>query len=410
MVRLETTLLDKMVSGMALGKRQLGRPLKYNIRAPRESAMMDLIYNPRNQFEQFLSKAWRLSFPYLATLTYKGHVEGAREGGFRIDDIYSPIKFWKDPYIQLHLFTQYFHPHTYHERMRQVTFWRRPSTLFKGYSVPDWAQMQNREGSGELDMYSRKIWREALNDLNAEWTPMPWEGQRLDPNLINWFRFESWGNGMSSKLFYNEVPNPNYYKHGGHLDDPDKTLYSFNHANQEKQFVFGMDTRTPEGRAAFQEEFEAVRTVAPELVKDAEIVFPHEIKPRLNSEPHFRRVWGKYRNHALECFFRNQVDAGHLSESELEAASNFSKATGLHVLSIYALGQHSKAASHFANDEGYQAINKMFGEIMCFNDFNLNTETSRPVEDQLWDAVDHLLELTEESLNKNLATIVTDPR
>ena len=114
-----------------------------------------------------------------------------------------------------------------------------------------------------------------------------------------------------------------------------------------------MDTRTPEGRAAFQEEFEAVRTVAPELVKDAEIVFPHEIKPRLNSEPHFRRVWGKYRNHALECFFRNQVDAGHLSESELEAASNFSKATGLHVLSIYALGQHSKAASHFANDEGY---------------------------------------------------------
>ena len=52
----------------------------------------------------------------------------------------------------------------------------------------------------------------------------------------------------------------------------------------------------------------------------------------------------------------------------------------------------------------------MFGEIMCFNDFNLNTETSRPVEDQLWDAVDHLLELTEESLNKNLATIVTDPR
>jgi hypothetical protein len=32
MVRLETSLLDKFVNRMALGKRQMGRPLKYNIR------------------------------------------------------------------------------------------------------------------------------------------------------------------------------------------------------------------------------------------------------------------------------------------------------------------------------------------------------------------------------------------
>jgi len=44
---------------------------------------------------------------------------------------------------------------------------------------------------------------------------------------------EQWGKGFSSRLFYNEVPNPTWLRHGGHLDDPDKWLYSFTHANQE---------------------------------------------------------------------------------------------------------------------------------------------------------------------------------
>lgn len=32
-MKLETGLLDKMINGAFLGKRQIGRPLKYNIRA-----------------------------------------------------------------------------------------------------------------------------------------------------------------------------------------------------------------------------------------------------------------------------------------------------------------------------------------------------------------------------------------
>ena len=87
----------------------------------------------------YVSKAWRMVFPYLANMTYKFHVEGAREGGFRIEDVYY-MKFWKEPYLHLHLYAQYFHPTTYLERVRQVVAWRRPSTLFKGYKVPDWAQ------------------------------------------------------------------------------------------------------------------------------------------------------------------------------------------------------------------------------------------------------------------------------
>ncbi len=78
--------------------------------------------------------------PYLANWTYRHHIEEARNAGLRISDLYSGLKFWKEPYIHLHLYAQYFHPSTYNERIRQVAAYRRPRILFKGYKVPDWAQ------------------------------------------------------------------------------------------------------------------------------------------------------------------------------------------------------------------------------------------------------------------------------
>jgi hypothetical protein len=36
--------------------------------------MLDLVFHPRNQFEMYLSKAWRIAMPYLANITYKHHV------------------------------------------------------------------------------------------------------------------------------------------------------------------------------------------------------------------------------------------------------------------------------------------------------------------------------------------------
>jgi len=34
-MKLETTLLDKFVNGAFMGKRQMGRPVKYNLRSKR---------------------------------------------------------------------------------------------------------------------------------------------------------------------------------------------------------------------------------------------------------------------------------------------------------------------------------------------------------------------------------------
>lgn len=116
------------------------------------------------------------------------------------------------------------------ERVRDVHFYRRPRTLFKGFRVPDWATAEKRHG-WELDTYSRKAWDNALHDLMSETTPTQFVGERQEPNIIEWFRFEQWGKGASSRLFYNEVPKPMWHRYGGHLDDPETNLYSFTHAN-----------------------------------------------------------------------------------------------------------------------------------------------------------------------------------
>jgi hypothetical protein len=42
---------------------------------------LELVFNPRNQFEQVVSKTLRMLHPYLAFVTYRFHVEKAREAG-----------------------------------------------------------------------------------------------------------------------------------------------------------------------------------------------------------------------------------------------------------------------------------------------------------------------------------------
>ena len=102
--------------------------------------------------------------------------------------------------------------------------------MFKGFKVPDWATSTQQHG-WELDTYSRQAWDNALHDLNSEWTPTQFSGERLEPNIINWFRLEQWGKGNSSRLFYNETPHPRWSRLGGHLDDPEKNLFSFSNAD-----------------------------------------------------------------------------------------------------------------------------------------------------------------------------------
>jgi len=176
-MKLETTLLDKFVNGAFMNKRHIGRPLKHNIRSKGRMGWIELVFNPRNKFETYMSQMIRFINPYLAFATYRFHVEKAREAGLRIEDMYCN-KFHKEPYIQFHIYAQYFHPETLLGRCRDIHFYRRPRTLFKGFKVPDWATSQ-KQGGWEMDTYSRRAWENAIEDLNAEWTPMQFAGDRL---------------------------------------------------------------------------------------------------------------------------------------------------------------------------------------------------------------------------------------
>jgi len=130
-----------------------------------------------------------------------------------------------------------------------------------------------------------------MADLSAEWTPMQFWGERQEPNIIEWFRLEQFGKGASSRLFYNEVPHPTWFRHNGHFDNPEENLYSFTQANQDQQIVFGIDTTTEEGRAQFKAEWEALHALAPEILKKEDFQFPHEMGKIVSNEPHYQRIW-----------------------------------------------------------------------------------------------------------------------
>jgi hypothetical protein len=87
----------------------------------------------------------RFIHPYIAFVTYRFHVEKAREIGIRIEDFYCN-KFHKEPYIMHHIYAQYFHPDNLLERVRDVNFYRRIRTLYKGFKVPEWAQADKMNG------------------------------------------------------------------------------------------------------------------------------------------------------------------------------------------------------------------------------------------------------------------------
>jgi len=391
-----------MVNGAFLNKREIGRPVKYNIRGKGRQGWLELVFNPRNNFEKYVSNTLRFIHPYLAFVTYRFHVEKSREIGIRVEDFYCN-KFHKEPYIQHHIFAQYFHPDSLLERVRDVRFYRNPRTLFKGFKVPDWATAEKRHG-WELDAYSRQAWENAMHDLNSEWTPMQFTGERLEPNILNWFRLEQWGKGNSSRLFYNEVPKPTWFRYGGHLDNPEKTLHSFTNADQEHKFVFGIDTTTPEGREQFKKEWETACQLVPELISKEDMVYPHEAQPLLSEEPHFRRVWQHYREHLFKLRFAYLVQEGKISESDAASFRNYVDFNGGASFTTYLYSQ----LGLIQKGEDFEAAQRVL-EALGLSKVEISRKTAQSYEEQFWDQFDVIFELSEEGLQREIPAFITDP-
>jgi len=208
-------------------------------------------------------------------------------------------------------------------------------------------------------------------------------------------------------LFYNEVPKPRWFRYGGHLDDPEKTIYSFTHGDQADLNIFGYDTTTPEGREAFKKEWDTICELAPELISKDDILYPHEQPKDLPNEPHFRRVWQHYREHTFRMRFAYLVKEGIISQQEAKSFRNFTDLANVPTFNLYIYAKLGQL-QHLKQDPGYQAtLNVM--EKLGLDKVKFDTKTSMPYEQQFWEQFDILMELNEEDMMKEVPAFVVDP-
>ena len=233
---------------------------------------------------------------------------------------------------------------------------------------------------------------------------MQFTGERLEPNILNWFRFEQWGKGNSSRLFYNEVPKPTWFRYGGHLDNPEKTLHSFTHADQEHKFVFGIDTTTPEGREQFKKEWETACQLVPELISKEDMVYPHEQQGQISDEPHFRRVWQHYREHMFKLRFAYLVQEGKISESDAASFRNYVDFNGGASFTTYLYSQ----LGLIQKGEDFEASQRVM-EALGLTKVEISRKTAQPYEEQFWDQFDVIFELSEDGLQREIPAFITDP-
>jgi len=246
-----------------------------------------------------------------------------------------------------------------------------------------------------------------MADFHSEWTPMQFWGERQEPNPVEWLRLEQFGKGASSRLFYNEVPHPWWHRHGGHLDNAEEVLYSFTHADQATQINFGLDTTTPEGRAAWTREYEALSELAPEIVKKENFIYPHQLPKYVSQEPHFQRVWTTYRQQTLRNAIENGVSAGSVAAGDAAAAIKFLGAKNQLSVSQYVQGL-AGARPDLAQSEGFQAAQRVFAAI-GLGDFQPDKTTAEIFDHQFWTEFDSQFELTELSMREDLPNLIANP-
>lgn len=116
---------------------------------------------------------------------------------------------------------------------------------------------------------------------------MQFSGERIEANLLESLRFENFGKGLSSRLFFNETPQINWLRHKGDVNNMEEEFYSFNNANQTQNIVFGIDTTTEEGRAKFKAEWDQIHMMTPEIVTKEDFLYPHEMGAQISNEPYF---------------------------------------------------------------------------------------------------------------------------
>ena len=235
---------------------------------------------------------------------------------------------------------------------------------------------------------------------------MQFTGERQEANVIQWFRLEQFGKGMSSRLFFNEQPQINWLRHNGHVDNMQEELYSFNNANQTPNIVFGIDTTTAEGREKFKAEWDALHALAPEIIKKEDFLYPHEMGGQLSTEPYFRRIWQHYREHSLKAQIQQAVDEGSVSASDADHARAFLGTKSTISVTSYVLAKKGLRPD-LASSEEFEATDRVM-TALGMNEVELDTKTAEPYESQFWSNLDGVFNLSDASLKEEIPYFITD--
>jgi hypothetical protein len=236
---------------------------------------------------------------------------------------------------------------------------------------------------------------------------MQFFGERQEPNVLQWFRLEQFGKGMSSRLFYNETPKTFWHRHGGHMDEGNvEDLYSFTLGDQEQPLTFGIDTTTEEGRKAFKAEYDNLAAITPEIIKSEAMLYPHEMPKQVPTEAHFQRLWSIYRAHSLRNAITDAVASGAVTSGDADAANRF-LGHGHHMhVNNYVLAKGGLRPD-LAGDEGFAATERVFSAINF--SVTLNVNSAEPYEGQFWSGFDHQFALTEIDMREKVPTMISDP-
>ena len=192
------------------------------------------------------------------------------------------------------------------------------------------------------------------------------------------------------------------------MDNIDETLYSFTNADQGRRMLFGMDTTTEEGRELYRQEYEALSTIAPEILKKEDMVYPHELPKPINQEAHFQRLWRIYQSHTLKSEAKAAVAAGKVSQEDLEAAGRFLGAKGTRLSVTEYIYTKYGARPDLAEDEGFLATDRVMTAI-GMNQVEYTKLTAQDPEGQFWRQVNNVFTLSEAGLKQELAIMITDP-
>lgn len=237
---------------------------------------------------------------------------------------------------------------------------------------------------------------------------MQFAGERLEANVAEWFRLEQWGKGASSRLFFNEQPTINWVRHQGHVDDIKSELYSFAHANQSNNVVFGIDTNTEEGRAKYKAIWEDIHALAPEIVKKEDFLYPHEMGAQISTEPHFQRLWHYFREHTLKQQIEAAVTDGSVSAEDVALATKFLGSSGRHLSVSAFVFAKAGLRPDVASSEEFAATDRVMTAV-GMNEVEISTLTAEDLESQFWSNLDATYNLTEVGLREELPYFITDP-